>query len=163
MMTFNFSMFVGEDGGIMHMTLWICVCSNCPQMRKKPYKYLGGKMKGWTEWESTSVKIKDPWHFNKWEQAHYNMVADGELVDLNWYPHHVNKWVTDWVSGWVGSQLILTTSKQMSEKMGRSQLIPSKWKQNERVIYIEATNERPTQTHLHKMYKGWTENPHSVQ
>jgi len=125
-------------------------------------KWFGRKNEGIDRVRKACVKIKDPWHFSKWEQAHYNTVADGELVDLNWYPPCENKWVSEWVDG-VGSQLMLTASKQMSEKIDGSQPIPSKWKQNERVIYIEATIERPTRTHLHKMYKGWTENPHTVQ
>jgi hypothetical protein len=65
-------------------------------------KWFGRKNEGIDRVRKACVKIKDPWHFSKWEQAHYNTVADGELVDLNWYPPCENKWVSEWVSGWGG-------------------------------------------------------------
>jgi hypothetical protein len=80
----------------MHMTLWF-VCSNA-QKQKNPTNTWEEKWRD-GESEKARVKLKDPWHFNKWEQAHYNVVADGELVDLNWYPPCENKWVSGWM-GW---------------------------------------------------------------
>jgi hypothetical protein len=73
------------------------------------------------------------------------------------------KQMSEWVSEWMGGLPIDTHRIKTNEWKDGWDPIPSKWKENERVIYIEATNERPTQTHLHKMYKGWTENPHTVQ
>lgn len=95
-MRFNFSMFIGEDGGITSSCTWLCgfVCSNA--QKQKILQIPGRKNEGMDRvrkhvWNSRILDI--------WEQAHYNTVADGELVDLNWYPPCENKWVSEWI-GW---------------------------------------------------------------
>lgn len=109
------------------MTLWICVLK-CPKA-KNPTNTWEEKWRDGQS-EKACVKLKDPWHFNKWEQAHYNAVADGELVGLNWYPPCENKWVSEWmgwapnwysphqnkwVKGWVGPNWYPASENKMRE------------------------------------------------